>query len=153
METNEIVSAFSAFFAALGLLLTAIGWNVSTNLNSKRNFEFYRLQETNKTIDDLEKSLDKLNELLIETFKCENQNDTYFHRVALVEKIRITCNSISSISQGYGDFHGLIVELRKVATDDTNFSLIKKHSVLRSYSHSQNKFLQYFRKSFESRPQ
>lgn len=151
MDKNDYF-LISAIVSVISVAVTVIGWIVTNRANNKNSREILKAQEINKSIDDLLATLSDNYDSILKELSNETYDIGYYARINYVERIRILANALRE-TDGYknelsqSELNTLIISLRKISTNDENFSEENKISTPSRAISIQNKFIQKFSKN------
>lgn len=118
----------------VSLIITVIGWNISSYLSSKNTSRHSKNAEINRLIESLYKNLDEIYNEMISLLLIdvdEKKKTSCYHKfIGYVKNIKFTCEAINQLDNKQIIPTDLIAELRMACTDDRKYESNKIHTTL-----------------------
>ncbi|EDW2054883.1 hypothetical protein S518_002687 [Salmonella enterica subsp. enterica] len=149
---SEIVDNVSKFLPFMSLVVTVIGWSVSSFLSGRNIAKNSKNMELNHLIDDLYKVLDDIyNEMiqLVTREVDEHQKIVSYHKlIRMIQDVKFLSDTINKIDNTQSINSGLFAELRQACTDDRKYSPSKIGVTLPELRDIQERVKSTFNKKF-----
>ncbi|EAA9298002.1 hypothetical protein ADQ49_27225 [Salmonella enterica subsp. enterica] len=149
---NEIVDNVSQFLPFMSLVVTVIGWIISSYLSGKNIAKNSKNMELNHLIDDLYKILDDIYSEMIKLVTKEvdehHKMVSYHKLIRMVQDVRFLSDTINKLDNTQYINSGLFAELRQACTDDRKYSPSKIGVALPELRNIQERVKNTFSKKF-----
>jgi len=152
-ETITTVDKVLKFLPFASLIVTIIGWNMSSYLSGQNTFKNSKNTELNRLIDALYKNLDDIyNEMIqLVTIELDEHKKTvsYHKFIGLIQNIKFLSDTINKLDSSQRLTPDLFSELRQACTDDRRYSPTKIGVALPELREIQEKIKKAFNKKFD----
>ncbi|EAO9155224.1 hypothetical protein AA14_10250 [Salmonella enterica] len=150
---NELVDIASKFVPFMSLVVTIIGWNISSFLSGKNTFKNSKNMELNHLIDALYKILDDIYNEMIQLVTIEvddhKKNVSYHKFIGMIQDVKFLSDTINKLDNTQVLNAGLFAELRQACTDDRKYSPAKIGIALPELRDIQERVKSAFNKKFD----
>ena len=152
-ETITTVDKVLKFLPFASLVVTIIGWNISSYLSGRNTFRNSKNTELNRLIDSLYKSLDDIyNEMiqLVTTDADDHKKTVSYHKfIGMVQNVKFLSDTIHKLDGSQRLTPHLFSELRQACTDDRKYSPSKIGMALPELRDVQERVKNTFNKKFD----
>lgn len=125
-ETITTVDKVLKFLPFASVVVTIIGWNISSYLSGRNTFKNSKNTELNRLIDALYKNLDDIYNEMIQLVTVETEDHkkvvSYHKFIGLVQNVKFLSDTINKLDATQNLSSSLFSELRQACTDDRRYS-------------------------------
>ncbi|WP_320751220.1 hypothetical protein [Enterobacter roggenkampii] len=152
-ETITTVDKILKFLPFASLVVTVVGWNISSYLSGRNIFKNSKNTELNRLIDSLHKNLDDIYIEMIQLVTAEIEDHkkvvSYHKFIGMIQNIKFISETINKLDAAQNLSSSLLSELRQACTDDRKYSPSKIGVALPELRDIQERVKKSFNKKFD----